>query len=99
MVSYYSIVKASVSCSACRETAAKERLAVLKSNDVGAYLKLVQSAKSSRLNQLLSQTDACLNNLAARLRLKSKPKQAAGHEAATTETMDAGELFFQRRTT
>lgn len=99
MVSYHSIGEASVSCSACRETAAKERLAVLKSNDVGAYLKLVQSAKSSRLNQLLSQTDACLNNLAVRLRLKSKPKQAAGHKAATTETMDAGELFLQRCTT
>ena len=55
----------------CREAAARERLAMLKSNDVGAYLKLVQSAKNSRLSQLLSQTDACLNKLAARLKLKS----------------------------
>ena len=55
---------------ACREAAARERLVMLKSNDVGAYLKLVQSAKNSRLSQLLTQTDTCLNKLAARLKLK-----------------------------
>lgn len=57
---------------ACREAAARERLAMLKSNDVQAYLKLVQSAKNSRLSQLLKQTDACLNKLAARLKLKGR---------------------------
>ena len=56
----------------CREAAARERLATLKSNDVQAYLKLVQSAKNSRLSQLLKQTDACLNKLAGRLRAKGR---------------------------
>lgn len=73
-----SLQTSTTSIAACREAAAKERLAMLKSNDVDLYLKLVQSAKNSRLNQLLSQTDACLNNLAARLNLKSKLKKDAG---------------------
>ena len=74
-----------------REAAAKERLAMLKSNDVAAYLKLVQSAKNSRLNQLLSQTDACLNNLAARLRLKGNAKTDADLSAATAGAIDTSE--------
>lgn len=75
----------------CREAAAKERLAMLKSNDVAAYLKLVQSAKNSRLNQLLSQTDACLNNLAARLRLKGNAETDADLSAATAGATDTSE--------
>ena len=43
---------------------------MLKSNDVEAYKKLVQSAKNSRLSQLLQQTDACLDKLAARLKVR-----------------------------
>ena len=64
---------------------------MLKSNDVAAYLKLVQSAKNSRLNQLLSQTDACLNNLAARLRLKGNAKTDADLSAATEGATDTSE--------
>ena len=56
----------------CREAAARERLAMLKSNDVQAYLKLVRSAKNSRLSELLKQTDACLDKLAARLKLNGR---------------------------
>ena len=63
-------------------------MAMLKSNDVGAYLKLVQSAKNSRLSQLLNQTDACLNKLAARLNLKSTAQGSSGRAAA--ETAGAG---------
>ena len=55
---------------------------MLKSNDVQAYLKLVRSAKNSRLSQLLKQTDACLDKLAARLKLKARPT-GSGHSAAT----------------
>jgi len=69
-------------CDASREAAARERLAMLKSNDVGAYFKLVQSAKNSRLSQLLNQTDACLNKLAARLNLKSSAQGSRGVAAA-----------------
>ncbi|DBA74270.1 hypothetical protein WJX77_010300 [Trebouxia sp. C0004] len=67
-----------------REVAARERLAMLKCNDVKAYLKLVQSAKNSRLSQLLNQTDACLNKLAARLNLKSSAQGSRGVAAAET---------------
>lgn len=81
----------------CREAAAKERLALLKANDSEAYLKLVRSAKNSRLNQLLGQTDACLNNLAARLRLKTKPLPTSGEVAAEKEGMLAAAAFRYRR--
>ena len=69
----------------CREAAAKQRLALLKANDAEAYLKLVKSAKNSRLTQLLGQTDACLNNLAARLRLKTQPPLTSISSAAEKE--------------
>lgn len=83
-------------CGASREAAARERLAMLKSNDVGAYLKLVQSAKNSRLSQLLNQTDACLNKLAARLNLRSSvhgsrvaSAQTAGTDGKETTSLAA----------
>lgn len=78
---------------ACREAAARERLAMLKSNDVQAYLKLVQSAKNSRLSQLLKQTDACLNKLAARLKLKGRPPGSSlAADSAGDDTADNCEL-------
>ena len=78
---------------ACREAAARERLVMLKSNDVQAYLKLVKSAKNSRLSQLLKQTDACLNKLAARLKLKGR-STGPGLAAATAvgDTADNSKL-------
>ena len=42
-------------------------MAFLRANDVEAYLQLAQSAKNSKLNELLSSTDACLRQLTARL--------------------------------
>ena len=35
--------------------AQRERMAALKANDVAKYMRLVQGAKSSRINQLLAQ--------------------------------------------
>ncbi len=55
----------------CRERATQERMAFLRANDVEAYLRLAQNAKNSRLNELLSSTDACLRHLSNRLRLAS----------------------------
>lgn len=55
----------------CRERATQERMAFLRANDVQAYLQLAQNAKNSRLNELLSSTDACLRHLTSRLRLAS----------------------------
>lgn len=54
-----------------RERAAQERMAFLRANDVEAYLQLAQSAKNSKLNELLSSTDACLRQLTTRLSLAS----------------------------
>ena len=76
-----------------REAAARERLAMLKSNDVGAYLKLVQSAKNKRLSQLLTQTDACLNKMAARLKLK--PSLPSSHPAGVPEGVNDGKQFHE----
>lgn len=87
-----------------KEAAARERLATLKSNDVQAYLKLVQSAKNSRLSQLLKQTDACLNKLAGRLTAKGRcpgpgpaapgVADAAAH-AGDTALQDSSEQWSQ----
>lgn len=51
---------------------------MLRTNDVGAYLKLVESAKSSRISELLGQTDAVLRQLASRLRASAR-RSAAQH--------------------
>ncbi|KAJ7585616.1 SNF2-family ATP dependent chromatin remodeling factor snf21 [Mycena floridula] len=46
------------------ERLAKERLRALKENDEDAYLKLVDTAKDTRITHLLRQTDAYLDSLA-----------------------------------
>ena len=61
---------------------------MLKLNDVGAYLKLVQSAKNNRLSQLLKQTDACLDKLAARLNLKASSSRSEEGPGAHTAAVD-----------
>ena len=75
----------------CREAAARERLAMLKTNDVQAYMKLVQSAKNSPLSQLLNQTDACFNKLAARLKLKGRSPSSSHAAATAADTADNSE--------
>ncbi|KAL3148844.1 hypothetical protein ABBQ32_001720 [Trebouxia sp. C0010 RCD-2024] len=78
-----------------REAAARERLAMLKTNDVQAYMKLVQSAKNSRLSQLLIQTDACLNKLAARLKLKGRSPSTSHATAAAADAADTSGAALQ----
>ena len=46
------------------ERVAKERLNALKADDEEAYLKLIDTAKDTRITHLLQQTDAYLDNLA-----------------------------------
>ncbi|WFC98740.1 RSC chromatin remodeling complex ATPase component [Malassezia yamatoensis] len=46
------------------ERIAKERLNALKADDEEAYLKLIDTAKDTRITHLLQQTDAYLDNLA-----------------------------------
>lgn len=50
-----------------REEAAEARLAALRSADLPSYLTLLKQAKNSRLQEVLRQTDACLQQLAAKL--------------------------------
>ena len=68
---------------------------MLKSNDVAAYLKLVQSAKNSRLSQLLKQTDACLNKLASRLKLKPSASGSAAAETTDADGESASSCLLQ----
>ena len=49
----------------------RRRMAVLRANDVGAYLRAAQDAKSSWVTELLAGTDACLRSLTQRLRSSS----------------------------
>ncbi|MCO5568663.1 hypothetical protein L7F22_022362 [Adiantum nelumboides] len=46
------------------ERIAKERLNALKADDEEAYLKLIDTAKDTRITHLIRQTDAYLDNLA-----------------------------------
>ena len=64
----------SYSCSAVcqrarmrRDAAARERMALLRADDMGAYLRAAQSTHIGRLAELLAGTDACLRTLARRL--------------------------------
>lgn len=50
-----------------RAKAQKERLDALKADNMEGYMRLVSSARSSTIDRLLSQTDACLRSLAGRL--------------------------------
>ena len=57
-------------------------MALLRANDVGAYLRAAQDAKGSRVTELLASTDACLRNLTQRLR--SSSARVAGRLNAPT---------------
>ncbi|KZO99691.1 hypothetical protein CALVIDRAFT_476757 [Calocera viscosa TUFC12733] len=50
------------------ERISKERLKALKNDDEEAYLKLIDTAKDTRITHLLKQTDSYLDNLAAMVR-------------------------------
>ncbi|KAK9839162.1 hypothetical protein WJX74_010778 [Apatococcus lobatus] len=53
-----------------RILAAKRRLQLLKGHDMAAYLKEVSSVKSGHIQNLLAQTDRCLEELMRRLQAK-----------------------------
>lgn len=50
------------------ERVSKERLRALKNDDEEAYLKLIDTAKDTRITHLLRQTDSFLDNLAQSVR-------------------------------
>ncbi|KAI0770991.1 SNF2 family N-terminal domain-containing protein [Trametes elegans] len=61
------------------ERLAKERLKALKNDDEEAYMKLIDTAKDTRITHLLKQTDAYLDSLAQAV---VEQQRAEGHEAA-----------------
>jgi SNF2 family DNA or RNA helicase len=74
-----------------RAKAQRARLEALKFDDLEGYMRLVQSAKSSQIDSLLSQTDACLRQLARRLKTRAsstsqQPSTTASKDPATTTT-------------
>lgn len=46
------------------ERTSEERLKALKTDDEEAYMKLIDTAKDTRITHLIRQTDTCLNSLA-----------------------------------
>lgn len=48
----------------CIERISKKRLKALKADDEGAYMKLIDTAKDTRITHLLRQTDSYLDSLA-----------------------------------
>ncbi|KAL7285940.1 LOW QUALITY PROTEIN: hypothetical protein ACG7TL_001055 [Trametes sanguinea] len=59
------------------ERLAKERLKALKNDDEEAYMKLIDTAKDTRITHLLKQTDAYLDSLAQAV---VEQQRADGHE-------------------
>jgi L-lactate utilization protein LutB len=60
-------VEAAAEAKRRREEAMRQRLAALKSSDMAAYLDMVRSTANSKVQELLQQTDSCLNTLAQKL--------------------------------
>lgn len=65
------------------ERLAKERLKALKNDDEEAYMKLIDTAKDTRITHLIKQTDAYLDSLAQAV---VEQQRSDGHEAINFET-------------
>ncbi|GAA5832794.1 hypothetical protein JCM11251_005767 [Rhodosporidiobolus azoricus] len=89
------------------ERVSKERLKALRADDEEGYLKLIDTAKDTRITHLLRQTDSFLDSLAAAVLVQQKDGQsqiaAAGGQAmdldavaaAETETIDESRFGAQ----
>ena len=73
----------------CREEAGRRRLEALKADDFNSYLSLVRPAGNSRINKLLQQTDACLKQLTARLKLNCNVPEAVVQQEDASGKTDA----------
>ncbi|KAL4547969.1 hypothetical protein Ndes2526B_g07184 [Nannochloris sp. 'desiccata'] len=67
-----------------RAKAQRARLEALKFDDLEGYMRLVQTAKSSQIDSLLAQTDACLRQLAARLKSRNGSNNNNAANGSTT---------------
>jgi len=72
-----------------REREERLRLKALKENDTDAYYQLLESAKESRLMELLKQTEVCLSKLGAQL--VSGRKENEENENLNDENKEGGE--------
>ena len=72
------------------ERTAKQRLALLKSDNEEAYLKLLDQAKDTRITHLLKQTDGFLSQLAASVKLQQR-KAAERYGDGNDEFLDDSE--------
>lgn len=70
------------------ERVAKERLNALKADDEEAYLKLIDTAKDTRITHLLQQTDAYLDSLAQAVR--AQQDDDAHKDWSTPDVVEGG---------
>lgn len=70
------------------ERVAKERLNALKADDEEAYLKLIDTAKDTRITHLLQQTDAYLDSLAQAVR--AQQDDDAHKDWSTIDAVEGG---------
>ncbi|GAA5889421.1 hypothetical protein JCM6882_000738 [Rhodosporidiobolus microsporus] len=91
------------------ERVSKERLKALRADDEEGYLKLIDTAKDTRITHLLRQTDSFLDSLAAAVLVQQKDGQeqlaaaggmdvdgaAAAAAAAETEVIDESRFGAQ----
>lgn len=73
------------------ERIAKERLNALKADDEEAYLKLIDTAKDTRITHLLQQTDAYLDNLAQAVQAQQNDDAHADFTVDKRMTADDGQ--------
>ncbi|KAI8983220.1 SNF2 family N-terminal domain-containing protein [Trametes punicea] len=73
------------------ERLAKERLKALKNDDEEAYMKLIDTAKDTRITHLLKQTDAYLDSLAQAV---VEQQRAEGHEVLLGDDDPVSEATF-----
>lgn len=76
------------------ERLAKERLKALKADDEEAYMKLIDTAKDTRITHLLKQTDSYLDSLAQAVVAQQNEGQREEHFFFETEEGPANEATF-----
>ncbi|KAG2023767.1 SNF2-family ATP dependent chromatin remodeling factor snf21 [Coprinopsis cinerea AmutBmut pab1-1] len=71
------------------ERLAKERLKALKADDEEAYMKLIDTAKDTRITHLLRQTDAYLDSLAQAVRAQQNEHGGLQYDTEDGPTSEA----------
>ena len=77
------------------ERISKERLKALKADDEEAYMKLIDTAKDTRITHLLKQTDTYLDSLAQAVRAQQSESLVDMVEEATSEETFGAHKSFE----